>query len=79
MQDTAKLQGPRTVSSVSVGGDEYPVDDGIVEVPVSHVAKLASHGFAPYVEPVKAQTKLTLAGGGKKADAAKEEGAAPAA
>jgi hypothetical protein len=66
MSDTAKLQGPRNASSVSAGGEEYAVEDGIVEVPVEHVAKLASHGFFPYVEPeTPKQTKLSLA---KKAE-----------
>ena len=49
MAETAKLQGPREASGVSVGGEEYPAIDGVVEVPVEYVAELASHGFSAWV------------------------------
>lgn len=42
-----KLKGSRDASSVYVGGKEYPVKGGVVEVPDEHVAALERHGFHP--------------------------------
>lgn len=48
-----KLKGPRDASSVFVGGKEYPVKGGIVEVPDEHVAALDRHGFKPVKDDPK--------------------------
>lgn len=40
-----KLKGPKHVSSVCVGGKEYAVKDGRVDVPDEHAHHLVRHGF----------------------------------
>jgi len=55
-----KLQGPANASSVTVAGEEFPVVDGVVEVPEQFGAELASFGFMPYVEPAPV-AKLAMA------------------
>jgi len=47
-----QLKAPKFTSSCSVGGVEYPVIKGIVEVPGEHVASLLEHGFQP-IEPTE--------------------------
>jgi hypothetical protein len=40
-----KMKGPREVSTAFVGGKEYAVRNGVVEVPDDAVAALVRHGF----------------------------------
>jgi hypothetical protein len=46
---TVKLQAPDGASGVSVDGDDYRVDRGVIEVPASAEAVLRSHGYTTYV------------------------------
>lgn len=50
-----KLKGPRDASSVSVGGKEYQVKSGVVEVPDEHADALARHGFKPVKQDSKSE------------------------
>lgn len=40
-----KMKGPREVSTAFVGGKEYAVRNGVVEVPDEAVVALMRHGF----------------------------------
>ena len=40
-----KMKGPREVSTAFVGGKEYAVRNGVVEIPDEAVSALARHGF----------------------------------
>lgn len=48
-EDMVKLQGPTTITSMSVGGETFDVMDGIVMVPAQFEKELASHGFVRWL------------------------------
>ena len=39
------LKAPPGITSVSVEGTEYPIENGVVEVPEAAVESLRAHGF----------------------------------
>lgn len=41
------LAAPADAVACSVGGTEYRVEEGVVEVPVAAAASLEPHGFTP--------------------------------
>jgi hypothetical protein len=49
MEATVKLDAPSGADCVSVDGEEYRVDRGVVEVPASAAERLRSHGYLPHV------------------------------
>jgi hypothetical protein len=52
-----KLIGPIGVTSISIGGVQLPVIDGLIEVPEKFEAQLGAHGFVRYVAPEKPAAK----------------------
>ena len=60
---TVKLQAPDGASGVSVDGEEYRVDRGVIEVPASVATVLRSHGYTAYV-PKPATSGRGGSGGG---------------
>lgn len=61
---TVKLQAPDGASGASIDGEDYRVDNGVIEVPASAEAVLRSHGYTAYV-PKPAQTGRGGAGKGQ--------------
>lgn len=55
----AKLQAPEGVESVTVGGKEIDVHEGVVEVAEEHVTSLLRHGFS-VVKEVAKRTELHM-------------------
>lgn len=54
-EGTVKLQAPEGADSVSFDGEEYRVDDGVVEVPARAESVLRAHGYSPFIpKPKKA-------------------------
>jgi hypothetical protein len=65
MQRTVKLQAPPFATGVSFEGEDYRVDDGVIEVPASAEAVLRSHGYTTFV-PKAAKTAGGSGGQGGK-------------
>jgi hypothetical protein len=69
--DAIKLQAPEGVTSASVGGQEYRVDDvGQVDVPSEHAVTLYGFGFGNAPEPTKGRKSSKPAADAAPADPA---------
>jgi len=63
------LKGSKDCAACSVGGVEYPVKDGLVEVPDAVYQPLLDHGFVVADKPKTAKTEDNF-----KADRADDKG-----
>ena len=63
MEATVKLDAPKGADGVSIDGEEYRVDRGVVEVPASAEVTLRSHGYVPHVPKAEKKSARSDTGG----------------